>query len=58
MEQSRDNRTSQFLIQKIAIDVQDGNATAVMAMISSLQKWAEFIALAAHRMLMNLHAIT
>ena len=51
MEQSRDNRTSQFLIQKIAIDVQDGNATAVMAMISSLQKWAEFIALAAHRML-------
>ena len=30
-----DNRATQFLIQKIAIDVQCGNAASVMAMIPS-----------------------
>jgi len=42
MEQSGDNRATQFLIQKVAIDVQRGNAASVMATISSTQDWAEF----------------
>jgi len=46
MEQTGDNRASQFLIQKIAIDVQQGNAASVMATIPSSQDWAEFISLA------------
>ena len=37
MEQSGDNRATQFLIQKVAIDVQHGNAASVMAMIPSTQ---------------------
>ena len=45
MEQSGDNRASQFLIQKIAIDVQRGNAASVMATIPSSQDWAEFTSL-------------
>jgi len=42
MGQTGDN---QFLIQKIAIDVQRGNAASVMATIPSLQDCAEFISL-------------
>jgi len=45
MEQTGDNRASQFLIQKIVIDVQRGNAASVMATIPSSQDWAEFISL-------------
>ena len=41
MEQSGDNRASQFLIQKVAIDVQHGNAASVMTTIPSSQDWAE-----------------
>ena len=33
VEQTRDCRATQFLIQKISIDVQCGNAAAVMAMM-------------------------
>ena len=39
MEQPGDNRATQFLIQKVAIDVQRGNATYVMAKIPSFQDW-------------------
>jgi len=39
MEQSGYN---QFLIQKVAINVQHGNAASVMATIPSMQDWAEF----------------
>ena len=42
MEQSGDNRATQFLIQKVAIDVQRGNAASVMP---SSQDWAEFASL-------------
>ena len=45
MEQSGDNRAIQFLIQKVAIDVQRGNAASVMATIPSPQDWAEFASL-------------
>jgi len=45
MEQTGDNKETQFLIQKIAIDVQRGNAASVMATIPSSQEWAEFISL-------------
>jgi len=45
MEQIGDNRATQFLIQKIAIDVQRGNAASVMARIPSSQDWVEFISL-------------
>ena len=45
MEQSGDNRATQFLIQKVAIDVQRGNATSVMATMPSSQDWAEFASL-------------
>ena len=45
MEQSGDNRALQFLIQRIAIDVQGGNAASVMVTIPSSQDWAEFISL-------------
>ena len=43
VEQTGDSRASQFLIQKISINVQRGNAAVVMATIPSLQDWAEFI---------------
>ena len=33
MEQSGDNRSTQFLIQKVASDVQCGNAASVMARV-------------------------
>ena len=42
MEQSGDNPT---LIQKVAIDVQCGNAASVMAAIPSTQDWAEIVSL-------------
>jgi len=45
MEQTGGNRALQFLIQKIAIDVQRGNAASVMATIPSSQDWAEFVSL-------------
>ena len=45
MEQSGDNRVTQFLIQKVAIDVQRGNAASVMATIPSSQDWEEFASL-------------
>ena len=45
MKQTGDNRALQFLIQKIAIDVQRGNAASVMATISLSQDWAEFVSL-------------
>ena len=38
-------RATQFLIQKVAIDVQRGNAASVMATIPSSQDWAEFASL-------------
>ena len=44
-DQSGDNRATQFLIQKVAIDVQRGNAASVMATIPSSQDWAEFASL-------------
>ena len=40
-EQTGDCRATQFLIQKISIDVQCGDAAAVMATIPSSQDWAE-----------------
>ena len=45
MEQTGDNRALQFLIQKIANDVQRGNAASVMATIPSSLDWAEFVSL-------------
>ena len=45
MEQSGDNRATQFLIQKVAIDVQRGNAVSVMTTIPSSQDWEEFASL-------------
>ena len=45
MEQTGDNRTTQFLIQKISINVQCGNAASVMATIPSSQDWEEFASL-------------
>ena len=45
MEQSGDNRATQFLIQKVVIDVQRGNAVSVMATILSSQDWTEFASL-------------
>ena len=45
MEQSGDNRATQFLIQKVAIDVQRDNVASVMATILSSQDWAEFASL-------------
>jgi len=45
MGQTGDNRATQFLIQKIATDVQRGNAASVMATIPSSQDWTEFISL-------------
>jgi len=44
MEQTGDGRAGQFLNQKDSIDVQHGNAAAVMATIPSSQNWAEFVA--------------
>ena len=38
MEETEDNRALQFLIQKIAIDVQRGNAASVMVTIPSSQR--------------------
>ena len=40
MEQSGDNRATQFLIQKVAIYVQHGNAASVMATIPSSQDFS------------------
>ena len=37
MEQSGDNRATQLLIQKVAINVQLGNVASVLAMIPSTQ---------------------
>ena len=45
MEWSGDNRATQVLIQKVAIDVQRGNTASVMATIPSSQDWAEFASL-------------
>jgi len=45
MEQTGDNRATQFLIQKISLDVQCGNVVSVMATIPSSQDWAEFASL-------------
>ena len=45
IEQSGDNRVTQFLIQKVAIDVQRGNAASVMATIPSSQDWTEIASL-------------
>ena len=49
MEQSGDNRTTQLSIQKVAIDVQCGNAASVMAATipsSHVQDWS--VCLSAH----------
>ena len=43
MEQTKDNRALQFLIQKIAIDVQRGNAASVMVTIPSSQDYGMMI---------------
>jgi len=51
MEQTGDCRATQFLIQKISIDVQHGNAAAVMAMIPRIGQ-------SLLRMLMSLHVMT
>ena len=45
MEQSGDNRATQFLIQKVAIDVQCDNAASVMTTIPSSQDQAQFASL-------------
>jgi len=45
MGQTGDNRATQFLIQKIAIDIQWGIAASVMATIPLSHDWAEFISL-------------
>jgi len=45
MGQTGDNRATQFLIQKITIDVQWGNAASVMVTIPMSQDCAEFISL-------------
>ena len=45
MEQSGDNRATQFLIQKVAIDVKLSNAASVMATTPSSQGMAEFASL-------------
>ena len=42
MEESGDNRATQFLIQKVAINVQRGNAASVMATIPPTRDWAKF----------------
>ena len=42
MGQSDDNRATQFLIQKVAINVKRGNAASMMETIPSKQDWAEF----------------
>ena len=39
------DRATQFLIQKVAIDVQRGNAASVMVTIPPSQDWAEFASL-------------
>ena len=43
MEQTVDCRATQFLIQKNSIDVQRGNAAAVMATIPSSQDWQSLL---------------
>jgi len=45
MGQTGNNKATQFLIQKITIDIQWGYAASVMATIPSLQDWVEFISL-------------
>ena len=45
MEQTGDNRATQFLIQKISIDVQCKNSASVMVIIPSSQDWVEFVSL-------------
>ena len=45
MEQSGDNRATQFLLQMVAINVQRGNTASVMATIPSSQDWVEFASL-------------
>ena len=45
VEQSGDYRATQFLYQKVDIDVQRGNAASIMAIIPSLHDWAEFASL-------------
>ena len=55
MEQTKDSRASQFLILKISIDVQHGNAAAVMATILSSQ---DCFYCPTHKMLMKLHVMT
>ena len=45
MEQSNDNRATQFLIQKVAINVQCGNTASVMATVPSTLDLAEFASL-------------
>ena len=45
MEQTEDNGAVQFFIQKITIDVQQGNAASVMVNIPLSQDWAECVSL-------------
>ena len=45
MERTGDSRATQFLIQRISIDVQRGNVASVMATIPHSGDWAEFISL-------------
>jgi len=57
MEQSGDNRATQFLIQKAAIHVQCGNAASVMATIPSTRNWAEFTCLSIKTFIANLISV-
>ena len=57
MEHSGDNRATQFLIHKVAIDVQHGNAASVMATIPSSQDWEEFASLPTVKCLILIYII-
>ena len=52
-EQSGDNRATQFLIQKVAIDVQCGNAASVNIFLMMSMKWEtrNFVGVALRRRL-------
>ena len=53
MEQTGDNRASQFLIQKIAIDVQQGNAQCIYDGNSSIIAGLGRVYFSAHHLLID-----
>ena len=46
MERTGDLRVTQFLIQKVSIDVQHNNVASMIATTPPSSDWAEFISLA------------